>query len=37
MEYPKHGFAIEQEVPDEVVAAFTRLRNAGYTSRLIGL
>lgn len=36
MEYSKHGFAIEQEVPDEVVAAFTRLRNAGYTSRLIG-
>ncbi len=36
MEYPKYGFAIEQDVPDDVVAAFTRLRHAGYASRLLG-
>jgi uncharacterized SAM-binding protein YcdF (DUF218 family) len=36
MEYPKQGFAIEQDVPADVVAAFTRLRDTGYTSRLLG-
>lgn len=35
MAYPKQGFAIEQDVPAEVVAAFERLRAAGYTSRLL--
>jgi uncharacterized SAM-binding protein YcdF (DUF218 family) len=37
MEYPKKGFAIEQDVPDEVEAAFQRLVVAGYTSRLARL
>jgi uncharacterized SAM-binding protein YcdF (DUF218 family) len=35
IEYPALGFAIEQEVPDEVHAAFERLIDAGYTSRLM--
>ncbi|MFI7126066.1 YdcF family protein [Nonomuraea sp. NPDC050153] len=34
-EYAKKGFAIEQPYPDEVDAAFQRLIDAGYTSRLI--
>ncbi|MEV4094277.1 ElyC/SanA/YdcF family protein [Streptosporangium saharense] len=34
-EYAKKGFAIEQPYPDEVRAAFERLVDAGYTSRLI--
>ncbi|RLK58403.1 YdcF family protein [Actinokineospora cianjurensis] len=34
-EYAKRGFAIEQEVPDEVDAANRRLIEAGFTSRLI--
>lgn len=33
--YAERGFAIPQEVPDEVRAAFGRLVAAGYTSRLI--
>ncbi|MFU8852611.1 YdcF family protein [Micromonospora sp. SL1-18] len=33
--YAERGFAIPQEVPDEVQAAFGRLVAAGYTSRLI--
>ncbi|MGH3452072.1 MAG: YdcF family protein [Haloechinothrix sp.] len=35
IEYPKRGFAIEQEVPDAVLAAYQRLIEAGHTSRLI--
>lgn len=31
----ERGFAIPQEIPDEVRAAFGRLVAAGYTSRLI--
>ncbi|MEV4248743.1 YdcF family protein [Streptosporangium canum] len=34
-EYAKKGFAIEQPYPNEVRAAFKRLVDAGYTSRLI--
>ncbi|MFE9207166.1 YdcF family protein [Micromonospora sp. NPDC007230] len=33
--YAERGFAIPQEVPDEVRAAFGRLVEAGYTSRLV--
>ncbi|WFE34072.1 YdcF family protein [Micromonospora sp. WMMD975] len=33
--YAERGFAIPQEMPDEVWAAFERLVAAGYTSRLI--
>ncbi len=33
--YAQRGFAIPQEMPDEVRAAFERLVAAGYTSRLI--
>ncbi|GAA4565209.1 YdcF family protein [Micromonospora coerulea] len=33
--YAERGFAIPQEIPDEVRAAFERLVAAGYTSRLI--
>ncbi|MGH3451240.1 MAG: YdcF family protein [Haloechinothrix sp.] len=35
IEYPKHGFAIEQEAPDAVLAAYHRLIEAGHTSRLL--
>ncbi|WP_329518933.1 YdcF family protein [Spirillospora sp. NBC_01491] len=35
MEYPKRGFAIAQDVPAEVEAAYLRLVEAGFTSRLI--
>ncbi|KRD18954.1 YdcF family protein [Streptomyces sp. Root264] len=34
MIYPRQGFAIEQEIPDDVRAAFERLRDGGFTSRL---
>lgn len=34
-EYSRRGFAIEQDMPDNVVDAFQRLVTAGYTSRLI--
>ncbi len=34
-EYAKRGFAIPQDVPTDVEAAFNRLVKAGYTSRLI--
>ncbi|MET8827546.1 YdcF family protein [Streptomyces sp. NPDC004610] len=34
--YPRLGFMIEQRVPGEVGAAFERLRDAGFTSRLVG-
>lgn len=33
--YADKGFAVEQEVPDEVHAAYQRLVEAGFTSRLI--
>lgn len=35
MEYPKLGFAIEQNVPTEVLAAYERLLTAGFDSRLL--
>ncbi|AJC57470.1 YdcF family protein [Streptomyces sp. 769] len=35
VEYPKLGFAIEQEVPDDVLAAYERLLHAGFDSRLL--
>jgi uncharacterized SAM-binding protein YcdF (DUF218 family) len=35
IEYPKLGFAIEQNVPDQVYAAYNRLLHAGYDSRLL--
>jgi uncharacterized SAM-binding protein YcdF (DUF218 family) len=35
MIYPQQGFMIEQRVPDDVVAAYDRLRDAGFTSRLV--
>jgi uncharacterized SAM-binding protein YcdF (DUF218 family) len=34
-EYARRGFAIEQDISDEVNAAYQRLAAAGYTSRLI--
>ena len=34
-EYPKKGFQIEQEIPDNVRAAYEFLAEAGYTNRLI--
>ncbi|MER6245134.1 YdcF family protein [Streptomyces griseorubiginosus] len=33
--FPGWGLAIEQDVPDAVVAAYERLRDQGFTSRLI--
>ncbi|MGI5349258.1 YdcF family protein [Streptomyces sp. CA-250714] len=35
IEYPKLGFAIEQDVPEDVRAAYESLLTAGFTSRLI--
>lgn len=35
IEYPAHGFAIAQHVPDDVNAAYQRLRDAGFDSRLL--
>ncbi|MFE0736084.1 YdcF family protein [Streptomyces sp. NPDC058855] len=35
MVYPARGFMIEQDVPAPVVAAYTRLRDAGFTGRLL--
>ncbi|MER5359156.1 YdcF family protein [Streptomyces sp. NPDC002785] len=35
IEYPKLGFAIEQDVPEDVHAAYTALIRDGFTSRLI--
>ncbi|MFE8014460.1 YdcF family protein [Streptomyces antibioticus] len=35
IEYPKLGFAVEQEVPEDVHAAYESLIRAGFTSRLI--
>ncbi|MEU1349734.1 YdcF family protein [Streptomyces sp. NPDC005795] len=34
--YPNQGFTIAQVVPDETLAAYKRLRVAGFTSRLTG-
>ncbi|MEV4941445.1 YdcF family protein [Streptomyces zaomyceticus] len=36
IEYPKQGFAIEQDVPENVHAAYEDLIRSGFTSRLIG-
>lgn len=35
IEYPKLGFAIEQEVPDDVLKAYDRLVDAGYNGYLL--
>ena len=35
IEYPKLGFQIEQDVPEEVMEAFEELIKAGYTNHLI--
>lgn len=35
IEYPKSDFAIEQEVPDDVLAAYERLLRSGFDSRLL--
>ena len=35
IEYPQLGFAIEQEVPEDVHAAYHRLLNHGFTRRLL--
>ncbi|WP_308191773.1 YdcF family protein [Kitasatospora humi] len=34
IEYPERGFTIEQPVPEEVRAAYLRLRRAGFDTRL---
>ncbi len=36
IEYPKLGFAVEQDVPGDVYDAYQRLLRAGFDSRLIG-
>jgi uncharacterized SAM-binding protein YcdF (DUF218 family) len=33
--YPEQGFMVSQMVPDEVTTAYKRLRQAGFTSRLL--
>ncbi|WP_332888638.1 hypothetical protein [Actinokineospora bangkokensis] len=35
IEYPKLGFAARQPLPHDVEAAYTRLVDAGFDSRLI--
>ncbi|GGJ46736.1 YdcF family protein [Streptomyces brasiliensis] len=35
MIYPRQGFMIEQEIPDGIRAAYERLRDEGFTSRLV--
>ncbi|MDB1086460.1 YdcF family protein [Streptomyces sp. ACA25] len=35
MIYPQQGFMIEQPTPEDVTAAYKRLRDAGFTSRLV--
>ncbi|MFB6563658.1 MULTISPECIES: YdcF family protein [unclassified Streptomyces] len=35
IEYPEHGFAIAQEVPDDVYDAYESLMRDGFTSRVI--
>ncbi len=34
-EYPKKGFAVEQEIPDDVWGAYEQLVKVGYTKHLI--
>jgi hypothetical protein len=36
IEYPKLGFAVEQDVPEKVCDAYERLLGACFDSRLIG-
>ncbi len=36
IEYPKRGFAVEQDVPEEVLAAYASLVDAGYDGHLLG-
>ncbi|QIQ07031.1 YdcF family protein [Streptomyces liangshanensis] len=36
IEYPKRGYAVEQDVPEEVLAAFASLVDAGYDGHLLG-
>ncbi|MFJ3275623.1 YdcF family protein [Streptomyces sp. NPDC086776] len=33
--YPEQGFMVSQSVPEDVMAAYERLRSAGFTSRLV--
>ncbi|WP_406428270.1 YdcF family protein [Streptomyces sp. NBC_01589] len=33
--YPEQGFMVSQSVPEDVAAAYERLRSAGFTSRLV--
>ncbi|MEU4878303.1 YdcF family protein [Streptomyces sp. NPDC021608] len=33
--YPQHGFMISMPVPEDVMSAYERLRNAGFVSRLL--
>ncbi|KUL69611.1 MULTISPECIES: YdcF family protein [unclassified Streptomyces] len=35
MVYPRQGFMIEQEIPADIKAAYDRLRDHGFTSRLV--
>lgn len=35
IEYPKRGFAVEQDVPADILAAYGRLLDAGFDSRLL--
>ncbi|MFB7516332.1 YdcF family protein [Streptomyces sp. NPDC056144] len=35
MVYPEQGFMVETDVPEAVVGAFERLRDQGFTSRLV--
>ncbi|MEV6124320.1 YdcF family protein [Streptomyces sp. NPDC052077] len=35
MVYPRQGFMIEQEIPDQIAAAYERLCGDGFTSRLV--
>lgn len=35
IEYPRMGYAIDQQVPEGVLAAYRRLIDAGFTSRLM--
>ncbi|MFF5360803.1 YdcF family protein [Streptomyces scabiei] len=35
MVYPRQGFMIEQKVPNDVLAAYERLRGEGFTNRLV--
>lgn len=35
IEYPEHGFAIAQEVPEDVYDAYESLLRDGFTSRVI--